>query len=87
MDQAAPRSEWITVREVQKMLSLGRSKTYEILSQEEGIETVQLGTDGPIDVADGDSPAEFDVLAEAGEDREIRLLESGRTIGRLVTQP
>jgi hypothetical protein len=51
------------------------------------LETVQLGTDGPIDVADGDSPAEFDVLAEAGEDREIRLLESGRTIGRLVTQP
>lgn len=51
------------------------------------LETVQLGTDGPIDVADQDSPAEFDVLAEAGEDREVRLLESGRTIGRLVTQP
>jgi hypothetical protein len=51
------------------------------------LETVQLGTDGPIDVADRDSPAEFDVLPEAGEDREVRLLESGRTIGRLVTQP
>lgn len=40
----AQDSEWITVKEMQQMLSLGRSKTYEILSREEGIETVQLGT-------------------------------------------
>ncbi len=50
------------------------------------LETVQLGADGPIDVADRDSPAEFDVLPEAGEDREVRLLESGRTIGRVTTE-
>ena len=37
-------SQWITVKEMQQMLSLGRSKTYEILAREEGIETVQLGT-------------------------------------------
>src|SRR5215210_5869155 len=51
-----------------------------------GLETVQLGTDGPIEVVDGDSPAEFDVLAEDGLDARVRLLESGRTIGRLVAQ-
>ena len=66
-------------------LSAGDELRLRVVSDQ--LETVQLGTDGPIDVADRDSPAEFDVLAEAGEEREVRLLESGRTIGRLITQP
>ena len=44
MEQATSSSEWITVKEVQRVLSLGRTKTYELLSREEGIETVQLGS-------------------------------------------
>src|SRR4051794_26701856 len=52
-----------------------------------GLETVQVGTDGPIQVVDRDSPAEFDILGEAGLNAQVRLLESDRTIGRLVAQP
>ena len=44
MAQSTPNGDWITVKDMQRMLSLGRSKTYEILAQEEGIETVQIGT-------------------------------------------
>jgi hypothetical protein len=51
------------------------------------LETVQLGTDGEIEVVDADSPAEFDILAEPGLDVAVRLLESGRTIGRVTAQP
>ena len=40
----AQNGEWITVKEMQEKLSLGRSKAYELLSLEESIETVQLGT-------------------------------------------
>ena len=51
------------------------------------LETVQLGTDGEIEVVDAESPAEFDILAEPGLDAAVRLLESGRTIGRVTAQP
>lgn len=44
MAQLTPNTEWITVRQMQHMLSLGRTKAYELLSQEEGIETVKIGT-------------------------------------------
>ena len=53
-----------------------------VLSDE--VESVQLGTDGPIEAVDRDSPAEFDVLAERGYDAPVRLLLSGRTIGRVT---
>jgi hypothetical protein len=53
----------------------------------DGLETVQLGVDGPIEVVDADSPAEFEVLAEEDLDAEVRLLESGQTIGRVTAQP
>lgn len=43
MAQALPEVEWITVKDMQRILCLSRSKAYEILSQEEEIETVQLG--------------------------------------------
>jgi len=43
MEQATPNGEWITVKEMQQLLSLSESKTREILVQEEGIETVQIG--------------------------------------------
>lgn len=43
MARALPEVEWITVKEMQIMLSLGRSKAYEVLAQEEEIETVKLG--------------------------------------------
>jgi len=52
----------------------------------DGLETVQLGEDGPIEVVDPDSPAEFEILAEQGLDADVRLLESGRTIGRVTTE-
>ena len=44
MAQLTPDGGWITPKDMQQMLSLGRSKTYEILAMEEGIETVQIGT-------------------------------------------
>ena len=50
------------------------------------LETVQLGTDGPIEVVDRDSPAEFELLADRDLDADVRLLESGRTIGRVTVQ-
>jgi hypothetical protein len=53
----------------------------------DGLESIQLGTDGPIEVADRESPAEFDLLPEAGYAADVRLLESGRVIGRLTTEP
>ena len=37
-------SEWITVKEMRRILSIGRSKAYEILAQEEEIEAVTIGT-------------------------------------------
>jgi len=40
----AQDSEWITVKEMQRMLSLGRSKAYEICAQEKEIEITQIGT-------------------------------------------
>lgn len=44
MAQTPPESEWITVKEMQRMLSLGRSKAYDILTQErDEIETIQIG--------------------------------------------
>jgi excisionase family DNA binding protein len=36
-------SEWINVKEMQRILSIGRGKAYEICAQEEEIETVQIG--------------------------------------------
>jgi excisionase family DNA binding protein len=44
MAQETLDSEWITVKEMQHLLSLGRSKTYEVLAQEEEIEVAQIGT-------------------------------------------
>ena len=44
MAQATPEDSWITVRDMQRMLSLGRSKSYEILACEPEIETVRLGS-------------------------------------------
>jgi excisionase family DNA binding protein len=42
--RVTPNTEWISVRDMQQMLSLGRSKAYEILAQEEEIEAVTIGT-------------------------------------------
>ena len=44
MAQATPEDSWITVRDMQRMLSLGRKKSYAILAREPEIETVQLGS-------------------------------------------
>jgi excisionase family DNA binding protein len=44
MAQETLDSEWITVKQMQHLLSLGKSKTYEILAQEEEIEVAQIGT-------------------------------------------
>jgi hypothetical protein len=38
----AQDSEWITVKEMQRMLSIGRSTAYAICAQEEDIETAQI---------------------------------------------
>lgn len=43
MTHTAQNSEWITVKEMRQMLSLGRSKAYEILVSEREIETIQIG--------------------------------------------
>ncbi len=37
-------SEWITVKEMQRMLSMGRSTAYAICAQEEGLEIAQIHT-------------------------------------------
>ena len=63
----------------------GRTLRLRVVSQE--LETVQLGADGPLEAVDTDSPAEFELLADADLDLEVRLVESGRTIGRVTTQP
>ena len=55
-----------------------------VLSDE--LEPVQLGDDGPVEVVDPESPAEFEVLAEDDLAADVRLLESGRTIGRVTTE-
>ena len=44
MEESTTRDEWITVKEMQRMLSLGRSKAYDLLIQErDEIETVSIG--------------------------------------------
>jgi hypothetical protein len=37
-------SEWITVKEMQRMLSIGRSTAYAICAQEEELEIAQIRT-------------------------------------------
>jgi len=37
-------SEWITVKEMQRMLSIGRSTAYAICAQEEELEMAQIRT-------------------------------------------
>jgi excisionase family DNA binding protein len=43
MVRATPDSDWISAKYMTQMLSISRTKTYEILAQEKEIETVQLG--------------------------------------------
>ncbi len=45
--------------------------------------SVQLGEDGPVELAAPGTPAEFPVFGDAGAQDPIRLLESGREIGRI----
>ena len=43
MAQATPEDTWLTMKQVQELLSLSRGKAYGIVATEEEIETVQLG--------------------------------------------
>jgi excisionase family DNA binding protein len=43
MVKATSDSNWISPKYMMQMLSISRTKTYEILAQEKEIETVQLG--------------------------------------------
>ena len=43
MAQATPEDTWLTMKQIQQLLSLSRGKAYEIVASEEEIETVQLG--------------------------------------------
>ena len=43
MEKATPGSEWITVKEMQRMLSIGKTKAYAIL-REEDIDAASIGT-------------------------------------------
>ncbi len=45
--------------------------------------SVQLGEDGPIELAEPGTPAEFPVYGDAGAEWPIRLLEPEREIGRV----
>lgn len=52
-----------------------------------GLESAQIGVDGPVEAIDPDSPARFDLLYEAPARLAIRVSdpagEAARTIGRL----
>ena len=43
MAQATPEDSWLTMKQVQQLLSLSRGKAYELVATEDEIETVQLG--------------------------------------------
>ncbi len=42
MAHATPEDTWLTMKQVQQLLSLSRGKAYAIVANEEEIETVQL---------------------------------------------
>jgi hypothetical protein len=47
------------------------------------LDSVQVGDDGPIEAVDPNSPAEFELLVDEEASLPVRLLDSGRIIGRL----
>lgn len=49
----------------------------------DGLATVQVGEDGPVEAIDPDAPARFSLLYDQAAELPIRVLESGRTIGVL----
>ena len=49
------------------------------------LESVQLGEDGPIEIVTPEAPARFELLVDRPLDLEVRLIESGRAIGRVTT--
>lgn len=44
MEDGKPDGEWISVKEMQRLLCIGRTKSYEILAREQEIEAVAIGT-------------------------------------------
>lgn len=51
---------------------------------DEGV-AIQIGDDGPIELAEPGSPAEFPVFGDEGLDEPIRRLDPDRAIGRIRT--
>lgn len=51
---------------------------------DEGV-AIQIGDDGPIELAEPGSPAEFAVFGDEGLDEPIRRLDRDRDIGRIRT--
>ncbi|CAA9474658.1 MAG: hypothetical protein AVDCRST_MAG69-334 [uncultured Solirubrobacteraceae bacterium] len=51
---------------------------------DEGV-AIQIGDDGPIELAEPGSPAEFAVFGDEGLDEPIRRLDPDREIGRIRT--
>jgi hypothetical protein len=49
------------------------------------LDSVQLGEDGPIEIVTPEAPARFELLVDQPLDLDVRLLESGRVIGRVTT--
>lgn len=65
-------------------LAPGRARRIQVRAGE-GV-AVQLGENGPIELADRNSPAEFTVFGKAGLDEPIRRLDPVREIGRVTTR-
>jgi hypothetical protein len=86
-DAAAPGESIRTLRaeDAGQIVRVAAGERIRVRVVSDELETVQLGEDGPIEVVDPESPAEFEILAEDGLDADVRLLESGRTIGRVTT--
>ena len=73
---------------------LSAARTGQVVSLPRGLEaqievhaaepvSVQLGEDGPIELAEPGTPAEFPIYGDAGSEGPIRLLEPEREIGRV----
>jgi hypothetical protein len=61
---------------------LGRPLHLEVTSSRPG--SIQIGEDGPIDAAQPELPARFDLLPDKLGTQEILLLDPPRAIGRLT---
>ncbi len=64
-------------------LAPGREGRLEVHA-DEGV-AIQIGDDGPIELAEPGSPAEFAVFGDQGLDEPIRRLDPDRDIGRIRT--